>query len=131
MLDYDGHPLVDFGALPATINSEEHGCFLEGMIREDPRISWHQVVARMPWKEVPNISTPSPRPVTRYGPVMSDNGGGMKRLRFRLYAGCIAWTDREGSDALRAQIEARLPPGCIQANSTRAVSDQFWEPFGP
>ncbi len=106
VLDYNGNPLRNFRALPATISSKEDGCFLEGMLREDPRMSWDDMAARMPWREIADPTLPPSSYHLQFMPCVSNNTGGMRRLRFRVHAGCIAWTEREGSENLQTLIEA-------------------------
>ncbi|KAL8705109.1 MAG: hypothetical protein Q9201_001754 [Fulgogasparrea decipioides] len=113
VLDYQGHPILDYAALPATIGSEEIGCFLEGMWREDPRITWADFSARMPVSHPP----------LHYHTVVDYRTYSMRRSRFRLQAACISWIEREGSNEVRAQIEKFLPSECLQNNSTRGFRD--------
>ncbi|KAL8737611.1 MAG: hypothetical protein Q9181_001512 [Wetmoreana brouardii] len=113
VLDYLGHPILDYTALPATIGSEETGCFLEGMWREDPRITWADFSARMPVSHPP----------MHYHAVVDYRTYSMRRSRFRLQAACISWIEREGTNEVRAQIENILPPECLQDNSTRGFRD--------
>ncbi|KAL8750186.1 MAG: hypothetical protein Q9184_006514 [Pyrenodesmia sp. 2 TL-2023] len=117
VLDYKGLPLRDFKSIPATLSSEEDGCFLEGMSREDPRAAWKDFCARMPVRN----PGPAPQPPGLYEPVMNDTGAAMRRLRFRMSAGCIAWKPRQGSKEIGKQIQAHLPPECLRANSTRGL----------
>ncbi|KAL8926708.1 MAG: hypothetical protein Q9208_002782 [Pyrenodesmia sp. 3 TL-2023] len=49
----------------------------------------------------------------------------MSRSRFRDYAACIAWAPRDGSDDLKAHLEAILPKECLQSNSTRTLTRDF------
>ncbi|KAL8719520.1 MAG: hypothetical protein Q9225_003487 [Loekoesia sp. 1 TL-2023] len=114
ILDFRGQPLLNYGALPATISSKENGCFLEGMYREDPRLKWTDFVARMPM---------APHPPLVYKPVVEYQTFAMRRTRFRIQAGCIAWTMRDGSDDLRELITQKLPVECIEANSTQGFRD--------
>ncbi|KAL8646351.1 MAG: hypothetical protein Q9210_006190 [Variospora velana] len=123
VLDYDGYPMRAFQALPATICSKEDGCFLEGMFREDPRITWDDIIARVPWKEVPRAApSPSETP-SLYEPMVDFHPMSMRRARFRNQAACISWKPREGSDKLRKVMESYLPPDCVARNSTRGFRD--------
>ena len=47
----------------------------------------------------------------------------MRKTRFRLAARCLAWTDREGSNVLKAFLDKILPPACRQAHSTESFRD--------
>lgn len=124
VLDFHGQPLRHLRNLPATISSNEHGCFLEGMFREDPRTCSEDVYARMPWKVVTQAPTPgSQAATTTYEPGVKYGKITMSRSRFRDYAACIAWMPRDGSDELKAHLEAILPKECLQLNSTRTVSN--------
>lgn len=118
VLDYDGVPMRDFRALPATLSSLEDGCFLEGMCREDPRISWKDLRARFPVRH---------SPMTNPKPVFLATAIAMKRGRYRASSACIAWKPRQGSDDLRAQIQALLPRQCLRANSTRSLTNKEFE----
>ncbi|KAI4265790.1 MAG: hypothetical protein L6R35_007037, partial [Caloplaca aegaea] len=123
MLDYDGYPMRAFQALPATISSKEDGCFLEGMFREDPRIMWDDIIARVPWKEVPRAApSPSETP-SLYEPIIDFHAMSMRCARFRNQAACISWKRRGGSDKLREVMESYLPPDCVASNSTRGFRD--------
>ncbi|KAL8987180.1 MAG: hypothetical protein Q9177_003591 [Variospora cf. flavescens] len=123
MLDYDGYPMRAFQALPAAISSKEDGCFLEGMFREDPRIMWDDIIARVPWKEVPRAApSPSDTP-SLYEPIIDFHAMSMRCARFRNQAACISWKRRGGSDKLREVMESYLPPDCVASNSTRGFRD--------
>lgn len=113
VLDYQGHPILAYDALPATLGSKEDGCFLEGMFREDPGLTWADFAARFPVGHPPMI----------YLPVVDKRLVAMRRLRFRLQAGCISWTQRDGTKDMQAEIEKLLPPECLQLNSTRGFRD--------
>ncbi|KAL8750047.1 MAG: hypothetical protein Q9184_006567 [Pyrenodesmia sp. 2 TL-2023] len=115
VLDFDGIPMRDFRALPATISSIEDGGFLEGMCREDPRISWKDIRARLPVRH---------SPMTNPKPVLLATAVAMRRVRYRESSACIAWKSRQGSDDLRVQIEALLPRRCLRANSTRSLTNE-------
>lgn len=111
--DLDGQPLRDFEAPLATISREEHGCFPEVMLREDPRISWDDISIRMPVKHYDTGMRPKL--------AVSHVKGSMRRFRFRERAACIAWKERHGSDDLQAQVQAELPRECLEENSTQVV----------
>ncbi|KAL9014483.1 MAG: hypothetical protein Q9173_000863 [Seirophora scorigena] len=123
VLDHHGNPLRAFKALPVAISSKEDGCFLEGMFREDPRISWEDIVARVPYKEVPRPSaSPEETPVL-YEAVVNHHRMSVRCARFRKQAACISWKPREGTDKLRRHLESYLPPECVAMNSTRSFRD--------
>ncbi|KAL9056171.1 MAG: hypothetical protein Q9206_002857 [Seirophora lacunosa] len=123
VLDHHGIPLRAFETLPAAISSKEDGCFLEGMFREDSRISWEDIIARVPYKEVPRPSaSPEETPVL-YEAVVKHHPMSVRCSRFRKQAACISWKPREGSDKLRRHLESYLPPECVAINSTRSFRD--------
>ncbi|KAL8728053.1 MAG: hypothetical protein Q9166_005653 [cf. Caloplaca sp. 2 TL-2023] len=113
VLDFNGFPIFQNPALPATIGSKEEGCFLEGMFREDPNIKWHDVAARMPVTHPPMIYTCAVNMTT----VLT------RRTKFRLLAGCFGWKENKGATVIRAELEKIIPPCFIQANSTREFRD--------
>ncbi|KAL8958284.1 MAG: hypothetical protein Q9193_004627, partial [Seirophora villosa] len=93
------------------------------MFREDPRISWEDIIARVPYKEVPRPSaSPEETPVL-YKPVVNHHPMSVRCARFRKQAACISWKPREGSDKLRRHLESYLPPECVAMNSTRSFRD--------
>lgn len=95
-------------ALPATIGSKEDGCFLECMFREDPRITMHDFLSRMP----------ATHPPMHYKPAVEAVTINLRRYHFRLRAGCINWAAGEISNEYRVQMEKLIPLRCLRANST-------------
>ncbi|KAL9613294.1 MAG: hypothetical protein Q9167_002161 [Letrouitia subvulpina] len=90
VLDHEGYPMLDFKDLPATISSHEDGSILEGIVREDPRITDRDIAVRMPWGDSN----------TRMEPVVDPETVGLKRSTFRHNAGCINWQERQPEEAL-------------------------------
>ncbi|KAI4213767.1 MAG: hypothetical protein LQ351_003733 [Letrouitia transgressa] len=90
ILDHEMIPLLDFKDLPATISSHEDGCILEGMIREDPRISDRDIAVRMPW-----VYT-----YPKLEPVVGPDAVALRRASFRNSAGCASWQEPQPVVAL-------------------------------
>ncbi|KAL8654317.1 MAG: hypothetical protein Q9226_003479 [Calogaya cf. arnoldii] len=115
VLDFNGRPMQDIHALPATISSREQGCYLESMFREDPRITYHEILSRMP--------------VTHHKPAVTGHSISQRRYYFRLQAGCIDWVPSERNREqttfkdFSEQMEKILPPSCLVANSTEGFRD--------
>ncbi|KAI4280225.1 MAG: hypothetical protein L6R38_004612 [Xanthoria sp. 2 TBL-2021] len=108
VLDFEGRPMRYIPALPATIGSKEDGCFLECMFREDPRITMHDFLSRMP----------ATHPPMHYKPAVEAVTINLRRYHFRLRAGCINWAAGEISNEYRVQMEKLIPLRCLRANST-------------
>ncbi|KAI4165671.1 MAG: hypothetical protein LQ342_000613 [Letrouitia transgressa] len=85
ILDHEGLPMLNFKDLPATISSHEDGSILEGIIREDPRISDRDIAVRMPWGHT----------YMKMEPIIDSGSVVLRRLLFRNEAGCISWQETQ------------------------------------
>lgn len=83
------------------------------MFREDPRIGWTDFAARMPVTRPPCV----------LDTVLTFQAMAMRQWRFRLQAACPAWTQRDASINMQAQIERLVPRQFLEANSTRGFRD--------
>ncbi|KAL9044307.1 MAG: hypothetical protein Q9214_002546 [Letrouitia sp. 1 TL-2023] len=90
ILDHEGFPMLDFKDLPATISSHENGSILEGIIREDPRITDRDIAVRMPWGYT----------YMTMEPIVDAETVGLRRALFRNAAGCISWQETQPVRAL-------------------------------
>lgn len=105
VLDQFDCPVFDWPEVPATLSSKVEGWLQEFICRTYHRFSIKDFVARM----IPGT----------YG-ISAIN---MRRSRFRLKAGCLAWKPRQGSKHIKAYLDELLPNHCKIANSTKEFRD--------
>lgn len=114
VLDPKNDPVLMWLEIPWVLSSEYEGYDMEVVRRLNPNITFRDFRARMP-RFIIKGST-------------RKNGWGlstlsMRNTRFRLGACCLAWTNREGSDVLKAYLDEKLPVNCRRANSTEDFRD--------
>ncbi|MCJ1424585.1 hypothetical protein MMC29_002473 [Sticta canariensis] len=93
VLDIDNNPVKKRKNIPLTLASNADPWLLENIRREDTRITYEDLRARMP----------------------------LQMNRFRMSAACPAWNEREGSDTLRNYVKDLLSPEGLMANSTQEL----------
>ncbi|KAI9737447.1 MAG: hypothetical protein M1834_009601 [Cirrosporium novae-zelandiae] len=102
-----GFPIIGWD-FPTRIGTRAFGFLLETIMREDSRITWADVMDRMPWNE---------------------KGTGvyqMRTLRFRREAHLIAW----GNEARREEdwenrIQSQMSDGMKESNTVRGLDDML------
>ncbi|KAL6714540.1 hypothetical protein ACLMJK_007965 [Lecanora helva] len=109
MLDPFDHPIRDFGDdLPIILSSEMKGWEVENHLRKNLAIRVYDLVARCPrFYKIRGTMHTNPPDI---------NTVRERATKFREKAGCLAWSDREGSKAIRSYILSLLPAG---ATTTR------------
>lgn len=86
VLDYTGHPILAFHHLPLTISSAVEGFRLEAWMRQDDRLSYHDIVARMRTELLDDGSRV---------PIFKSRALASRCNSFRDHAGCVAWRVRD------------------------------------
>ena len=121
VLDPNNNPVRKWKEIPLVLSSEYEGFDMETIRRLNTNITLRDFRARMP------------RFITKgTSPTLLDVYGtstiGMRITRFRSFACCLAWTDRDSSDEMKKYVDTVLPPACKAANSTEGFRDLTgWE----
>lgn len=114
VLDPENDPVQKWDEIPLVLSSAYEGYDMEVVRRLNPKISFRDFRARMPRSFVKGATRKK---------AWASSTLSMRNSRFRLGACCLAWDDREGSDALKAYLDMLLPPECIATNSTEGFRD--------
>ena len=114
VLDPESDPVLKWREIPLVLSSAYEGYDMEVIRRLNPNIKVKDFRARMP-RTIMKGSTQK----KSWGPSTLS----MRISRFRLSACCLAWSDREGSDVIKAYLDKLLPQQCHDDNSTENFRD--------
>lgn len=114
VLDMDNNPIKMWANIPLTLASNADPWLLENIRREDRRITQKDLRARMPLRILDKKG--------KSKPLGTLSALGMQMTRFRMSAGCPAWTEREGSDTIRDYVKGLLSDEGLAANSTEELT---------
>lgn len=113
VLDWKDLPVRRFTNIPLTLASNAEPWLMEYLRRQDPRISHHDLRARMPDIRI------SAKGYKR--PLGTTSAVSMALQRFRIEEGFPAWTTRQGSDEIAEYVKSLLSKEAIAANSTEEL----------
>ncbi|MCJ1393449.1 hypothetical protein MMC18_006324 [Xylographa bjoerkii] len=108
VLDKDNHRVRLFEDLPQTCSSEMEGWEIEAIQRLDPRISYFDILARMPNERLITGTT--------YQGQFSANALNMRAGRFREKNGLLCWVTRLGTGTKNQFLKALYPKRCLALN---------------
>ncbi|MCJ1264413.1 hypothetical protein MMC22_004284 [Lobaria immixta] len=114
VLDPESDPVLKWREIPLVLSSAYEGYDMEVIRRLNPNIKVKDFRARMPRTILKGSSQKK-----SWGPSTLS----MRISRFRLSACCLAWSDREGSDVIKAYLDKLLPQQCHDDNSTENFRD--------
>lgn len=114
VLDPEDDPVRKGLEIPLVLSSQYEGYDIEVVRRLNPNISFRDFRARMPRSFIKGSTRRSSWGLSTLS---------IRNTLFRLAARCLAWTDREGSDILKAYLDTILPQACHAENSTEGFRD--------
>ena len=108
VLDWKGDLIRRFIELPATISSNVEGWRTEAWVRNDPRVTYGDIVARMRTKEGAHGRVP----------IFDNRALATRTSNFRDHAGSVSWRDRASQARYRAFMDNLRTPAQRANNMT-------------